>query len=155
VFDRVSLHCPTKGLAQLAPGINRCVASCGRALNERGISRCVAGVRVRVCDAVKGLVDAALGDAVGVGKHVDLGVAAQLEIESKFESSQSHFSFRRLDPGALNVGLVGSPAPPYLGQPSSGQCAGHGLAAQRHHTQPREQPPVVAVTVRCRASQAW
>jgi hypothetical protein len=51
------------------------------------------------------------------GAHVDVvhavlhhDVAAQLEFESKIEaeieSSLSHFSFKRLVPGAFNVGLI-------------------------------------------------
>ena len=38
----------------------------------------------------------------------DLDVAAQVEIEAKLESSLSYSSFKRLVPGALNVGLIGS-----------------------------------------------
>jgi hypothetical protein len=34
--------------------------------------------------------------------------AAQLEIESKLESDSSHFSFKRLDPGSVNLGFMGS-----------------------------------------------
>jgi len=36
------------------------------------------------------------------------GVAAQLDIESKVRKQFLMFSFKRLDPGAFNVGLTGS-----------------------------------------------
>ena len=35
-------------------------------------------------------------------------VVAEVEIEAKFESASSHYSFQRSDPGAVNVGLIGS-----------------------------------------------
>jgi len=37
-----------------------------------------------------------------------LGVAALVEFKAKFESRSSHFSFKRPDPGAFNVGSIGS-----------------------------------------------
>jgi hypothetical protein len=36
------------------------------------------------------------------------GVAAQVEFESKFESSLPYFSCKRLIPGGLNLGFIGS-----------------------------------------------
>jgi len=50
------------------------------------------------------------GDGGGGG----LGGAAQVEIESKIESTSSYFSFKRLVPGGFNLGLIGSTctAPP-------------------------------------------
>ena len=39
---------------------------------------------------------------------VVLGVAAQVEFESKFESDLKCFSFKRLVPGTFNTGLIGS-----------------------------------------------
>jgi len=56
-------------------------------------------------------------DAGGIPRR---GVAAQVEFESKFEAKLkidlSYFSFKRLVPGAFNVGLIGQPAPPCLGE---------------------------------------
>ncbi len=49
------------------------------------------------------------------GGHLVL--AAQFELDSKLESGLSYFGFKRLVPGAFNVGLIGSicnalPRPP-------------------------------------------
>ena len=44
--------------------------------------------------------------------RADHGVAARVEFEGKFESIFSSSSFKRLDPGAFNVGFIGSSCTP-------------------------------------------
>jgi hypothetical protein len=51
------------------------------------------------------------GEQVGVhggGHEAQLDVAAHVDIESKVECNRSFYSFKRLDPGAFTVGLMGS-----------------------------------------------
>jgi len=38
-----------------------------------------------------------------------------LKFKASFESGSSYYSFKCLVPGAFNAGLIGQPAPPYLG----------------------------------------
>jgi hypothetical protein len=61
----------------------------------------------------------------------DLGAAAQVEIESKFESTLSLFSFKRLVPGAFTVGLIGSncTATPWRCHPTP--CTGAAARVKR------------------------
>jgi hypothetical protein len=88
----------------------------GREIKLRGIRRCVShavvvhggkgGVALMVLLSQRA-AGAVIGEAVLLA-HDDHGVAAKVEFESEFESSLSHFSFKRLVPGDFNVGLIGS-----------------------------------------------
>jgi hypothetical protein len=59
-------------------------------------------------------------------------VAAQVEFESKVESSITRFRFQRLAPDGFNVGFIGSfqPAPPY-------------------HVTPEGKPPNIVQLTKC------
>ena len=62
----------------------------------------------------------------------------KLKLKATFESGSSHLSFKRSHPGAFNMGLIGSTAPPYRmhGEQRGGhpRLAPHGRGRRRRPT---------------------
>jgi hypothetical protein len=76
-------------------------------------------------------------------------MAAQVEFEAKFEGGSSYYSFKRLDPGAFNVGVIGSTPPLYQDalkegvqprQPMPGPTDKLVAVADTHDHHPRRLP---------------
>jgi len=66
------------------------------------------------------------GCRLGLALAVALGVAAQVEVESKVKGGSSYCSFKCLFPGGFNVGLIGSTctALPWSSRPGTASAPG-------------------------------